>query len=204
MNVTDYDPRIVDLYDQDNPDGPDHDFYRALADDLHAQTILDIGCGTGILTVTLTDDDRRVVGVDPSAAMIAFARDRRGAELVTWIEGDSSNAPHEVFDLAIMTGNVAQHIADADWERTLRDLRQRMTVGGTIAFESRNPVARAWESWASGAPTTRETPHGTLIEWMDVELIDDRTVHLAAHNTFVRSGETVTMVETLIFRTSRD
>lgn len=27
----DYEPRIVDLYDEDNPDGPDHDFYRALA-----------------------------------------------------------------------------------------------------------------------------------------------------------------------------
>ena len=48
-----YDPRIVDLYDLDNPDGPDHDFYRALADSRDARSILDLGCGTGILTVTL-------------------------------------------------------------------------------------------------------------------------------------------------------
>lgn len=48
--MTDYDQRLVDLYDQDNPDGADHDFYRAVADEVSAESILDLGCGTGILT----------------------------------------------------------------------------------------------------------------------------------------------------------
>ena len=30
--MSDYDPRLVDLYDGDNPAGTDHDFYRALAE----------------------------------------------------------------------------------------------------------------------------------------------------------------------------
>lgn len=32
MSVKDYDPRMVDFYDEDNPDGGvDHDYYRSLA-----------------------------------------------------------------------------------------------------------------------------------------------------------------------------
>ena len=30
MSAKDYDPRIVDFYDEDNPDGADHDYYRSL------------------------------------------------------------------------------------------------------------------------------------------------------------------------------
>ena len=200
MTVIDYDPRIVDLYDEDNPDGPDHDFYRSLADDAEAQTILDLGCGTGMLTVTLANGSRRVVGAERSPAMIAFARSRPGAERVTWIEGDSSSAPQERFDLAVMSGNVVQHITDGDWARTLQDLRARMGPGGILTFESRNPNVREWETWASAERTSRETQHGTLLEWMEVHPIDERTVRLDSHNLFVDTGHEVTMSTTLVFR----
>lgn len=200
MTVIDYDPRIVDLYDEDNPDGPDHDFYRSLADDAEAHTILDLGCGTGMLTVTLANGSRRVVGADPSPVMIAFARRRPGAERVTWIEGDSSSAPQERFDLVVMSGNVVQHISDGGWARTLQDLRARMGPGGILAFESRNPNVREWETWASAERTSRETQHGTLLEWMDVRLIDQRRVRLDAHNLFADMGEEVTMTLALLFR----
>lgn len=198
--VGDYDFRLVDLYDEDNPDGPDHEFYRGLADERRAQIVLDLGCGTGILTVTMAADGRTVVGVDPSPAMIAFARGRPGADGVTWVVGDSSVAPREQFDFSIMTGNVAQHIMDGEWGRTLRDLRDRMSLGGTLAFESRNPAARAWEDWASDERSSRQTRHGELVEWMDVACTNDRTVQLSAHNLFTRTGEEVTSSQTLIFR----
>lgn len=198
--VKDYDPRLVDLYDEDNPDGPDHDFYRGLADERQARAVLDLGCGTGILTVTLAAEGRTVVGVDPSPAMIDFARARPGSDRVTWVVGDSSAAPHAQFDFAIMTGNVAQHIGDSDWGRTLRDLRDRIGSGGTLAFESRNPSVRAWEDWASDERTSRQTRHGELVEWMDVVCTDDRTVQLSAHNLFTRTGEEATSSQILIFR----
>lgn len=198
--MTDYDPRIVDLYDEDNPDGPDHDFYRGLADARNARSILDLGCGTGILTVTLAGAGRRVVGVDPSAAMLAYARARPGAQAVTWIAGDSAAAPRESFDLAILSGNVAQHIPDEAWPRTLRDLRDRLRPGGTLAFESRNPSAREWESWDTGERTSRATRHGTLVEWLELDRVDARTVRFTAYNRFVQAGETVAVAETLVFR----
>ncbi len=145
-----YDSRIVQLYDGDNGDGPDHDFYRQLATELDARTIVDLGCGTGQLTVTLATPGRDVVGIDPSLTMINYARDRPGAERVRWINGDSSDLPDGDFDLALMTGNVAQHILDPDWARSLADLQRALRPGGVLAFETRNPVARAWEELGPG------------------------------------------------------
>lgn len=194
------DPRVVDLYDIDNPDGPDHDFYRALADDRDARSILDLGCGTGMLTVSLARAGRRVVGIDPSPAMLAFARRREGAARVEWIEGDSTAAPPDSFDLALMTGNVAQHIPDAAWLRTLRDLRASLRPGGILSFETRNPAAREWESWHAAPPAERDTVHGPLVEWMEVEVIDERIVRFDAHNVFSVAGDTVIETQSLVFR----
>lgn len=198
--MTDYDPRLVELYDVDNPDGPDHDFYRALADECEARDVLDLGCGTGMLTVTLARDGRRVVGVDPSRTMLEFARRRDGGGGVEWVEGDSRAAPSGPFDLVVMTGNVVQHISDDEWPRTLSDLRARMRPGGTLSFESRNPAFREWESWSSAQPTSRDTPHGLLNEWMDVEVVDERIVRFRAGNHFSATGETVTEEQSLVFR----
>ncbi|MEH3088649.1 MAG: class I SAM-dependent methyltransferase [Microbacterium arborescens] len=202
--MPDYDPRIVDLYDEDNPDGADHDFFRALADGIGAGAVLDIGCGTGMLTTSLARPGRRVVGVDPSPAMLAAARRRPGAEGVTWVDGDSAAAPDGPFDLALMTGNVAQLIPEGAWQRTLADVRGRMSLGGVLAFESRNPRARAWEGWDAAAPTTRETVHGALEEWMTATTMDGRVVELASFNRFVETGEIVREVLHLVFRSRQD
>lgn len=198
--MDDYDQRLVDLYDQDNPDGPDHDFYRGLAIEIHAESVLDLGCGTGSLTTTLARPGRTVVGVDPSASMLAYARRRVGAESVSWLLGDSRDIPGGLFDYAVMTGNVAQHIAEPDWTRTLADLRRSLRTGGTLAFESRNPTTRAWEGWASDQRTARATVNGELIEWADIEETTPGTVTLRAHNLFVDSNEVVTQEQALTFR----
>ncbi len=60
------DPRLVDLYDIENTRGGDTDFYVRLAADLDAHRILDLGCGTGLLTRELAVDGRIVVSVDPA------------------------------------------------------------------------------------------------------------------------------------------
>jgi len=41
---------LVTLYDSDTTGGRDHAFCRALADELEATTVVDLGCGTGLLT----------------------------------------------------------------------------------------------------------------------------------------------------------
>src|SRR5262244_3099710 len=102
------DPRLVELYDIENTRGADTDFYVRLAADLDARTILELGCGTGRLTLELALDGRLVVGVDPAPAMLAIARRKPGTERVQWVEGDSSALGTPAADLAVMTGNVAK------------------------------------------------------------------------------------------------
>lgn len=200
----DYDPRIVDLYDGDNPDGPDHDYYRSLAAALDARRILDVGCGTGMLTVTLVAPGRRVVGVDPSSSMLAYARCRPGAERVRWVEGDTRALSGDEFDLVVMTGNVAQHIPDPHWQRSLRDVRRLASPNTTLAFESRNPSARAWEAWSQEAPSTRPTMYGPLREWYEVEERGGGCVLLRAFNHFENTGETVVDERLLTFRSQEE
>jgi SAM-dependent methyltransferase len=197
--MPDLDPRIVALYDGDNPDGPDHDFDRALAEEVGARSVIDLGCGTGMLTVSLARAGRRVVGVDPSAAMLEVARVRPGGDAVEWIHGDSRALPAGPSDLAFLTGNVVQHIPDAEWIRTLADLRRALRAGGTLSFESRNPADRAWERWA-GPATTRDTAHGPLEEWADVEETGPGSVRVVFHSRFVATGEVVTEVQPFAFR----
>ncbi|MBB2924055.1 class I SAM-dependent methyltransferase [Cellulomonas cellasea] len=198
--MPDHDPRLVAFYDEDNPDGPDHDWFRALADETGAAAVLDLGCGTGLLTVSFARPGRRVVGVDPSPSMLARARVRPGGADVRWVLGDSRDVPEGPYDLAVMSGNVAQHVPDGDWERTLDDLRRALRPGGVLAFESRNPRARAWERWGTAEPTTRPTAHGPLREWMEVRETAPGRVLLTAHNRFEDTGEHVVETVTLAFR----
>lgn len=196
------DPRLVDLYDVDNPDGPDHDYFRTLAHQLDAHMIVDLGCGTGMLTVTLVGRDRRVTGVDPDAEMLSFARRRLGGDAVDWVLGDSRIIGSVGADLVVMSGNVAQAITGEAWTRTLSDVHSALRPGGTLAFESRNPTARAWEQWTREQTYgRRETRSGPLVEWMEVtDVGTDGTVTLEAHNIFETSKEHLAHTETLAFR----
>ncbi|MBK0331730.1 methyltransferase domain-containing protein [Brachybacterium sp. MASK1Z-5] len=114
------DPESARLYDAENSGREDVEFYRRLARELRDAaaggsgapfTVLDIGCGTGVLGVDLAADGHRVIGVDPAGAMLEVARTRPGGERATWILGSADAAPEGEADLAVMTGHAAQQIA---------------------------------------------------------------------------------------------
>src|SRR5690606_21597290 len=106
-----------------------------------------------------------------------------------WIEGDASAIPAGTFDLLVMTGNVAQHIPDPHWAHTLHRLRDAAAKGAVLAFESRNPLTRAWETWNEEKPETRQTPFGPLTEWCATEESAPGLVKLCFHNRFEETGE---------------
>lgn len=200
--MPDYDARVVGLYDDDNPDGPDHAFYRALIDRVGAQDVVDLGCGTGLLTTTLAGPDRTVKGIDPSRSMLEYARQRPGAAAVTWILGDSRDITSDSADLVLMSGNVAQHITGDAWRRTLADIYQGLRRPGYLTFERRDPTARAWENWTKKKTlSTRVTPVGTLREWMEPTTTTDGEVRtFDCHTIFTDTDEHLVESLTLSFK----
>jgi|SRR5215467_6769232 len=197
------DPRLVELYDHDNPRGADTDFYLRLAADLDTHRILDLGCGTGLLTRELAAvEGRDVTGVDPARAMLAVARRQVGAERVQWVEGDAGALGTPEADLVVMTGNVAQvFLDDAEWAATLRAIHAALCPGGHLAFESRNPDARAWERWNRDATYERiDTPFGPMECWLELANVGNDRVRFEGHNVFVATGEVVVASSELRFR----
>lgn len=104
------DELLAAVYDDDNPAGPDHEYFRDLARSISATRITDLGCGTGMLTATLTGPGCVVVGIDPAAAMLERAAARLGGDEVEWRRGTSELIEPDSSDLIVMSGNVAMHI----------------------------------------------------------------------------------------------
>jgi SAM-dependent methyltransferase len=196
------DVQLVDLYDLDNPDGDDHVYYRALADEIDARSIIDLGCGTGLLTRSLATPGRTVIGVDPSRTMLDYAIRQPGSDSVRWIHGDASVlAPDATADLALCTGNAIMHVSPEELPATLKSLAGALRSGGTISFESRHPGFRAWERWTPEATYgERDTPAGYLREWLEVtDDVREGRVVFDAHNVF-STGEDRVHTHVLYFR----
>jgi SAM-dependent methyltransferase len=187
------DADLVHVYDVDNPGGADHAFYRALADEVGARSVVDLGCGTGLLTRSLVAPGRTVTGVDPSRTMIDHARRQPGAGAVTWIHGDAAAiAPTGTVDLALCTGNAIMHIGPDALPSVFRALAAALRPGGILSFDSRHPAYREWEQWTPAATYGERTiAAGRLREWLDVTEVDRGRVVFDAHNVFPDGEERV-------------
>jgi len=193
------DPRLAPLYDVFDDDRSDLDLYRAVAREVGARRVLDVGCGTGTLALLLAGDGLEVTGVDPAGASLDVARAKPGADRVTWWHGDATTLPPLAVDLATMTGNVAQvFLSDDDWSATLRGIRGALAPGGHLVLETRRPGARAWEAWAADAGAgARDVPGvGRVVEEFAVTevalpLVSFRSVFRFPDGTEVASASTL-------------
>ncbi|NYE94679.1 ubiquinone/menaquinone biosynthesis C-methylase UbiE [Psychromicrobium silvestre] len=200
--MTEQNPRLVRVYDELNSGTWDTDFYAA---QLSAEPlrVADIGCGTGAFAVRLARLGHQVVGVDPSSAMLDFARRREGAELVHWLDGTAESLPSGPFDAALMMGHAFQCLlSDEAILATLRAVRSRLAPGGRFMFESRNPVAKAWLGWNTpeNQPSRTETAsEGPLEESYRVLSAKNELVDFECWNKFLSDDEEITERATLRF-----
>jgi len=102
-----------------------------------------------------------------------------------------------------MSGHVAQFFVDDDeWSTALTALHSALRPGGTLAFETRNPDARAWERWNRAAAWSAHDPeHGTIETWSEVDDVTDGVVTYANHYVFTATGEHLVSSARLRFRT---
>ena len=174
------DPNLARFYDIQNPWRQDFTYCTRAAQG--ARRVLDIGCGTGMLTVHLAKT-ATVTGLDPAQAMLDIATERTGGDKVRWICGDVREmALAETFDLIVLTGHAFQTlITDADQAAALAAIKMHLAPGGQLIFDSRNPEFRVWESWTQNDVTTFEDPQLGTIEQT---------------STYAMDGEVLTYVDT--------
>ncbi|MCM8749647.1 class I SAM-dependent methyltransferase [Thermomicrobiaceae bacterium CFH 74404] len=142
--------RLAALYDLFYPPERRADlaFYLPLV--MSARAVLDVGCGTGALLrmARQAGHSGRLCGLDPALGMITQARKWPDIE---WVHGDLTTVRWEQeFDLVVMTGHTFQEfIEDDEIRAALAAVRAALVDGGRFAFETRNPLDRAWERWDS-------------------------------------------------------
>ncbi len=142
--------RLAVLYDLFYPPPRRDDFAFYLPLVLSARAVLDVGCGTGALLRLAGEAGHfgRLCGLDPATGMLNQARQRPDIE---WVHGDLASVGWErAFDLVVMTGHAFQEFVEDDEIRAaLAAIRSALVDGGRFAFETRNPLVRAWEHWAT-------------------------------------------------------
>lgn len=204
-------PRLAALYDAENPWHPQDDFYQRL--DMAAGSVLDVGCGTGTRLVSTRKRGHRgpLIGVDPARAMLDIAREKSSGldPAIDWRLGDA-----QTFDLGrsveliTMTGHAFQVLLDDAAVRVaLRNFRDHLAPGGLLAFETRNPSARAWERWTPrdtrGVAADREGEQWET--WVDGAEVHARDGHDEEFVTFtwanhhLDSGDVLRSTSTLRF-----
>ncbi|MGZ3618605.1 MAG: class I SAM-dependent methyltransferase [Ktedonobacteraceae bacterium] len=99
-----------------------------------AKQWLDIGCGTGALSLAILDvaSPSKIKGVDPSEEFIAFARDQVVDDRVSFIVGDTQALPFESaqFD-AVVSGLVLNFVLDP--YLAVNEMKRVVRPGGIVA-----------------------------------------------------------------------
>ena len=128
----------------------------AMLDQKH-QLVLDVGCGTGLMSARLAASGRNVVGVDLSTAMIKRAR-RRSAPNLEFLHADAEDLPFESASFDAVVNLISFHhypnpsAAASEFRRVLRP-GGRLVL---IAFDRNSRYitlaqrTNCWTRWLAG------------------------------------------------------
>ena len=186
-------PELAVLYDAENGWDASDEFYCGLAERVGARTLLDLGCGTGILTRGILQAiGGSGVGVDPAAPMLEVARRNTTDERVEWIVGDARAIRlGRHFDLVLMTGHAFQHfLTEADQIALFRTVAAHLAPGGRFAFDSRNPAAKAWLEWvpAESRRVVETAAYGAVEIWNEASMNPDNILDVEEHYRILSDG----------------
>ncbi len=136
------------LYDSENtafePDGP---FYLEVARQVGGP-VLELGCGTGRLTIPLAQAGLEITGLDVTPGMLARARQQAGELPIQWVEADA-RAFHlgRRFGVVLATGGLFQHLLGReDQEALLARVREHLAPEGRFVFSTFFPSPEMLEN----------------------------------------------------------
>jgi ubiquinone/menaquinone biosynthesis C-methylase UbiE len=134
----------ADFYDWENAqtlDRSDVKFWRAMAERANGP-VLELGCGTGRVTIPVSRTGARIVGIDRSAEMLAHAvkrSKRTRSRPPTWLRGDIRFLPFRTaarFDLVMAPYGILQSLVrESDLKATLSSVARVLAPGGIFGVD---------------------------------------------------------------------
>ncbi len=116
------------------------------------RSVLDLACGTGLLSAHLAGVAADVVGVDASDAMLAVARRESARSCVSYVRGDMRDFDlGRTFDAVVCASNSMNYVADRDELRQVFGyVARHLRPGGVFAFDVVNDYGMRMSSqgWA--------------------------------------------------------
>jgi ubiquinone/menaquinone biosynthesis C-methylase UbiE len=145
-----YNPEFVDKWDElidwEKRYEAEEDFFKGELEKHGARTVLDIACGTGFHTITLTLDGFDVVGADGAPTMLAKAKEnaeRCGLSHLKLVEARWTSLtdvfPENSFDAVVCLGNAFTHLfEEQDRIKALGEIFQVLKDDGLAIIDQRN------------------------------------------------------------------
>lgn len=130
------------LYDELMKDAPYDEWVKFTNEILHdrnVNSILDLGCGTGEITIRLAEQGRQLYGVDMSAEMLAIAEQKRlqTSMNVTWIQQDIRTLQgFSNIDMCISYCDVINYIvSELDVKKVFSNVYDCLATDGLFIFD---------------------------------------------------------------------
>jgi SAM-dependent methyltransferase len=181
----DPDRLAAELYDYSVEDWPGEiAFYRRLTDS--ASSLLEVGCGTGRVTLQLARPGLDVLGFDLSHGMLEVARRKSGSlPNIRWAQADMRSFDlRQKFDLVIIPGHSFQFMLTiADQLSCLHSARRHLAPNGTLVVHVNHDDLQ-WLALVS------HTQKPSLDPPSEVRLPDQRSFRISKHWSYDAATQT--------------
>ncbi len=138
-----YGDRIAGVYDDLHPAGPDvTDAVKFLAERAGTGPVLELGIGTGRISLPLSTQGIEVHGIESSARMIERLREKPGGEAIVVHQGDMADVDTGTggYTLIFVSFNTFWMLLTQDDQvRCVRNAADRLAEGGLLVIEGSLP-----------------------------------------------------------------
>ncbi len=142
--------RMADFYD-DYYGRIDHDISFWVDQCKNKDTILEVACGTGRITLPIIESGKKVYALDYSQAMLDILdskiKEKGYADKIEIMCQDMRDIKcKEKFDVVLITSNSVNHLEKSeDFEKMLQSVYSILKEGGILVFDALKPIFKYLE-----------------------------------------------------------